>query len=199
MAETIKKTEDLFKSYLERIIHYSPTWLPGMMLFGFIIVFGWPASVKLISLSNRIVENQGYITLADRSNADVLTMKQDLEGFKQKVAEFENKLPKRLKTTLIIETLQEITRKSKLQFSSLEPLPIKKYELKETGDVFVELPVKVKLNCSYYDLIEFIKQIETAAQLMKITDLTIKDDPNFEWKHVIEFSISAFSKGESDD
>jgi Tfp pilus assembly protein PilO len=115
------------------------------------------------------------------------------------VSEFDKRLPTRLKTTLIIETLQEITKQAKLKFSSLEPAPIKKHELKETKDVFVELPVKIKLKCSYYDLVDFLEKIETAKQLMKVADLSIRDDPTNDWEHSIEFSISAFSRGESGD
>ncbi len=196
MPEKNKKPDDLLKHYAETFIRYSPLWIPAFILFLFFVSYGFSATLQFISLSRNIAQNHQYLSLTERSNADVAKIREDLEVFRRKVDEFESKLPTRIKTTLIIETLQEITRKSKLQFSSLEPLPIIRHQLKETGDVFVELPVKIKLNCSYYDLVEFIKRIETADQLMKITNLNIKDDPNFDWKHNIEFSVSAFSKGD---
>lgn len=199
MADKIKKSSISTNVYVGLAVRYSSIWVPVLIVAIFVGVLIWPAISKVSSLSQNIAQKQNDITTADRSTANVKKMKEDLEKFKEKVAEFENKLPKRMKTTLIIETLQEITQKSRLKFSSLEPLPIKKYKIEETNDVFVELPVKVRLNCGYYDLIEFIKRIETANQLMKITDLSIKDDPSLDWEHIVEFSISAYSKGDTDD
>ena len=62
---------------------------------------------------------------------------------------------------------------------------------------FVELPVQVKLRCGYYDLVDFLKKIEQADQLMKISNIQVKNNPSHNWEHTVEFAISAFSRGES--
>ena len=106
----------------------------------------------------------------------------------------EKKLPQRIKTTLTIETLKGITEKAKLKFSSIEPAAVNKYIIKETNDVFVELPIRIRIRCGYYDLVDFIKKIETANQLMKISDLSIKDDASNDWEHSVDFLVSSFSR-----
>ncbi len=199
MATKQKKGNDQIDLLIARAIQYSPFWAPALITVVLIAAMVWPAYSKFSVLCAKITEKENTLTTVARSTADLVRMTSELETFRKKVVEFESKLPSRMKTTLIIETLQEITKKSKLKFSSLEPLPIKKYTIEGTKDVFVELPVKVKLNCGYYDLIDFLKKIETANQLMKIADLNIRDDPSLDWEHIVEFSISAFSKGDSSE
>lgn len=199
MATKPKKGNTQTDFLIARAIQFSPIWAPILVIIICIAFIIWPALTKFSTLSAKIIETENTLTTVARSTADLAKMSSELEILRQKATEFENRLPSRMKTTLIIETLQEITKKSKLKFSSLEPVPIKKYTIEGTKDVFVELPVKVKLNCGYYDLIDFIKKIETANQLMKIADLTIRDDPTQDWEHTVEFSISAFSKGDNSE
>ena len=183
--------------YIAMGIRYLPIWFPAFLVVVFVAFLGWPLSLKLISLSQEILRKQNEITTVSRSKADVVKTKEDLVVFRKKVAEFENKLPTRLKNTLLTETLQEITSRSKVKFDALEPQSVKRFSLEATKDVFVELPVKVKLNCGYYEMVDFIQKIETANQFMKITDLRIKKNPAAEWEHAIELTISAYSKEDS--
>lgn len=198
-TRTIPKKAAPPNIYVNLAIKHAPVLAPALTVVLAVSFLIWPAFARLERVSHEISEKETAIITATRSNADLDNMQKDLEIFKGKVVEFESRLPKRLKTTLIIETLQEITKQSKLKFNSLEPAPIKRYVLEETKDVFVELPVRVRLNCGYWDLIDFLAKIETANQLMKITDLVIRKDPASEWDQQIEFTISAFSKGGSSE
>ena len=194
-----KKNFSSLSHYLNQAITSSPLWIPIMVFLLCLSFFIWPKINKLFILSKGYSEKKNSVSLASRSNTDLDKVKKDFEDIKKKADNLENRLPTRIKTTFIIETLQEITKQSKLKFSSLEPASIKKYNLEETKETFVELPVRVRLNCGYWDLIDFLRKIESASQWMKITDLNIKDDPSSEWEHSVEFSISAFSKGGAGD
>ncbi|MFA5060364.1 MAG: type 4a pilus biogenesis protein PilO [Candidatus Omnitrophota bacterium] len=185
--------------YLNLAIKHSPILAPILVVILGIAVLIWPSYQKLSTIKASIKEKQDILTMVDRSSADVSKMQKELEIFKNKVVEFETRLPKRIKTNLIIETLQEITEKASLKFSSLEPTTIRKHVIAETNDTFVELPIRVRLRCGYYEMVNFLKKIETAKQLMKISDLVIIDDPAADWDHGIEFTISAFSRGENGD
>lgn len=181
--------------YINLAVKHAPVLAPAVTALLMVSFLVWPAFSRLGRVSREISDKETAIITAVRSNADLEKMQKDLDVFKTKVVEFENRLPKRLKTTLTIETLQEITKQSKLKFNSLEPAAMKRYVLEETKDVFVELPVRVRLNCGYWDLVDFLKKIEGAKQLMKITDLIIRKDSASEWDQQIEFTISAYSKG----
>jgi len=199
MAQKTKKSGIISEKNIALLIKRSPVAVPVFLVLIFVVFLVWPAMSKFFLLSQTIDRMQNDITTAERSNIDVATMKKDLEVFRKKVAEFENRLPKRMETTLIIDTLKEITEKSRLKFSSLEPLPLKKYRIEGTSNTFVELPIHVKLNCGYYDLVDFLKKIETADQLMRISDLNMRSSATSDWEHTIEFSISAYSQGDSND
>ena len=199
MRSVKKTTAPALHPYAALVIHHSPVLGPVVMALFFIILIMWPVSQRLSKLSTDIKEKENIIMTVKRGSIDVKKTKKELEEFKIKVVEFEKRLPPRIKTNLIIETLQEITQQSKLKFSSLEPAPVKKYELKETKDMFIELPVRIRLKCGYYDLVDFLEKIEAAKQLMKISELSIRDDPGQDWDHNIEFLISAYSRGDSSD
>lgn len=199
MRSVKKTTSPALHPYAALAIRHSPVLGPAAMALLFIILIMWPVSQRLSKLSTDIKEKENIIMTVKRGSIDVKKTKKELEEFKIKVVEFEKRLPPRIKTNLIIETLQEITQQSKLKFSSLEPAPVKKYELKETKDMFIELPVRIRLKCGYYDLVDFLEKIEAAKQLMKISELSIRDDPGQDWDHNIEFLISAYSRGDSSD
>lgn len=195
----IKKAPSTKEIYREFAIRHSPIVGPAAVALFCLIFFVGPAAGKSFKLSRSIALKKSDIATAIRSNADVKETQENLVVFRKKVEEFEKRLPKRRKTSLIIETMQQITEKAKLKFSSLDPLPLKEYELKDTNDVFIELPIKVTLKCGYYDMADFLQKIEAAPQLMKITNFNMKDDPSSDWEHSIEFVISAYSKGEPND
>lgn len=180
-------------------VKYSPLWLPGLAFVILTMLFVWPSLRTLLKLSHDIQEKENIVINVTRNSANFSKTKTQIRDLLKKATELEGKLPTRTNTNLIFDTLQEITKRSKLKFSSLDPLPIKKHTLEQTNDLFVELPVRIRLNCGYYDLIDFLGKIETADQLMKITDLSIKDDPNQEWDHAVELSISAFSREKAND
>ena len=198
-AQRAKKSSTKFDKYVNFVKLHATFFIPGAIAIFMILVLLIPSLFKLMAMSSSIKQKENRVVTVIRSNEDLARKKTELENFKIKVKEFENRLPERTKTTLIIETLQEVTKKSKLKFSSLDPAPIKKHVLKETDDVFVELPVRMKIVCGYFDLIDFLKKIETANQLMKITNLSIKDDSSQGWEHSIELSISAFSRGDNSE
>ena len=198
-AQKIKKSSGKLDKYINIVKLHATIFIPGAIAAFITLTVLLPSLFRLLSMSSNIHQKENGVVTAIRSNEDLARMKEELGEFKVKVKEFENRLPERTKTTLIIETLQEVTKKSKLKFSSLDPSPIRKHTLQETDDVFVELPVKMKVVCGYFDLIDFLKKIETAEQLMKITDVSIKDNPAQNWEHAIELSISAFSRGDADE
>lgn len=192
------KLEDV-KPYLAKPIRYSPIWAPIVLCLLFILFLGWPVLQKISKFNREIQEKQNSMSMVDRSSFDIQKTKTELEQFKLKVEEFEKRLPTRLKDKLILETLQEITRQLVLKVPSLKQDPFKKYTLEETKDVFVESPFTLRLKCGYYELIDFLEKIEKADQLMKVTNLTVRAESGSDWEHAVEFSISAFSKGESNE
>ena len=79
MADKIKKSSMATNMYVGLAIRYSPIWVPALVVMIFVGVLIWPAVSKVSSLSRGIVQQQNWITTADRSNADVKKMKEELE------------------------------------------------------------------------------------------------------------------------
>lgn len=199
MVEKPKKPQGLSPAAITSLYRYASILIPFAVIFIGVSLLLAPSIFRIILISQNIAQKENEAVTVDRGQSDLKNLQKEYEQYQVKASELGKKLPQRLKTNLIIETLREITEKSKLKFSSLEPLPIKKYVYEPTKSVFVELPVKVKLNCGFYDFVDFLKQIETALQMMKIGDFVIRSSPSSDWDHDIELTISAFSKGDGDE
>ena len=93
----------------------------------------------------------------------------------------------------MFETLKEVTEESQIKFVSIEPQKTKKIELEGSENIYLELPIKIKLHCGYYELIDFLYQVEHSERLMKVTDLSISSDSKDYWEHGVEIFISTYA------
>ncbi len=180
--------------YLGLGVRYSYLWIPVLAVLFFYSGVVRPKLDEVKKINRTINEKTTMVNTVTAGKARVEKIRQELVEFKFRVDEFEGRLPERLTSNLILETLQELTKRTDLQFSSLEPSKEIRHVLEKTRDVFIELPVRITLKSDYYDLIQFLKNIETAKQFMKITDLSIKNNPVNEWEHAVQFSVRTFSR-----
>jgi Tfp pilus assembly protein PilO len=149
----------------------------------------------MFSLSKEIEDKRNALTIAEKGSANLDETKKENDELEKKSAELEKKFPRLVETTLLIDTLKDITEESKLKFASIEPLPQIDHELKGQKDFYMELPIKVRLNCNFEDAIKFIQKIESSSRLMKIREFSIKSNPQDVWEHNVVVIISTFSIG----
>src|SRR3989338_959432 len=96
-----KKSNIPTELYINLAIRYSPIWVPCAVVVLFLSFLLVPFISKASKLSRQIEEKSNFITMAERSNKDIAQMTKDLVILRKKVVEFENRLPQRMKTTLI--------------------------------------------------------------------------------------------------
>ncbi|MDP2940174.1 MAG: type 4a pilus biogenesis protein PilO [Candidatus Omnitrophota bacterium] len=173
------------------------TFLPLIICFFVIILFLLfliPSQMKKVStLSAQLTDKKNSLTLVERGSKSLSEAKKEIIEMGKRIVQLEKKLPKQIETTLLIDTLKDITEEARLKFSSIEPLAQRNFELKGQDEFYVELPIAVKLKCTFFDLIDFIHKIENSARLMKISKFTIRDNPQDVWEHNVELSISTFA------
>jgi Tfp pilus assembly protein PilO len=154
-----------------------------------------PQVTKIISLTKEIKDKRSTLIMAEQGSKNLQESRKEIVSLEKKIAELEKRLPREIQTTLLIDTLKDITEEAKLKFASIEPLPQRNYEIKGLDEFYLGLPIKVKLNCTFSDLIKFIQKIENSSRLMKISELTIKNNPQNIWEHNVELAISTFAIG----
>ncbi len=179
----------------EQLLSFLPIIVSALAIIFIVFVLILPQINRLSLFSKEIVNKKQTLDLAGKGSLNFQEAKNEIAGLEKKIEELEKKLPSQIETTLLIDTLKDITEVSKLKFSSIEPLPARNFELKGQEEFYVELPINVRLNCSYVDLIKFIQKIENSTRLMKISELTVSGNTQNIWEHSVELVISSFAKG----
>jgi len=173
-------------------------FLPLLISTAVIIIFGMlvflPLYQRLGDLKTQIREKESILVFFERKGVDANRLNREIKELNSKINKYEKKLVGKEQANILIGTLKDITAEAYLKFSSIEPQTAKKFSLDKQKDIYSELPIKVKLKCGYYELIDFIAKIEKAGRLMKITDLQIKNSPGDTWKHDVSLFVSTFAK-----
>lgn len=178
----------------ERLLVFLPFVISALIVIIFFILIFSPLNHKLNHLKSQIKKRESILVSIERGEADLDRLNCEIKELKVKINEYEKKLLGKEEVNILIGTLKDITAESYLKFSSIEPQRPKKFSLDKQKNIYLELPIKVKLKCGYYELIDFLAKIEKAGRLMKITDLKIKATVDNIWEHDVLLLISTFSK-----
>jgi len=177
----------------EKIKPYLPFVVVVILIVLFLYFIFLPQNKKMQDLSSRVENKKQLFFQAERAAQDIDTLNKNIVNLEKEIVQLEERLPEQLEASLLIDTLKDITRESKIQFVSIEPKNIKKYEQTDQKQVYLELPIMVRLKCGYNELSDFIKKIESSKRLMKLSDLRIHGNPQDMWGHDVEVTISTFS------
>lgn len=181
----------------EKALRSLPLVISSLAIIFLIFYLILPQGAKLFSLSQEIENKRSALTIAEKGSANLKETKKEIEELGKKALELEKVFPRQIETTLLIDTLKDITEESKLKFVSIEPLTQINHELKDQKDYYMELPIKVRLNCNFDELVRFIQKIENSMRLMKIREFSIKSNAQDIWDHNVEVTISTFSVGKN--
>jgi type IV pilus assembly protein PilO len=181
-----KIDKDKIKSYLPFVIFF----IVIVLFFNYIFM---PQKRKLNELSSKVKNKKELLSQVEVTAQNIDELTKSIKQLEKEIAELEDRLPEQIEAKLLIETLKDITKGSRIQFVSIEPKKLEKLELAEQQQIYLELPIRVRLRCSYDELTGFIKKIENSKRLMKVSELKIKAHPQNIWEHNIELIISTFS------
>jgi Tfp pilus assembly protein PilO len=187
-AQAIKLVQEKLAAYLPRFAQ-----LLVFALFLFLVFI--PQGIGLYDLNSRLNQKKGSIVLSERGYYDATQLKKDLAVLGEEADKLDKRFPSLLETNMLIDSLKTITKEARLKFISIEPKERIKFELPGSADLYYELPIRIQLKCGFFELVGFIKKIEDAKRLMKVTSLSIKSNPQNEWDHDVEVVISNFARG----
>lgn len=183
----------------EKFLVYLPLALQATIILVFLAFVLLPQIKKIGRFSGEIKEKSNSITILERGSQDMSKMKEGLAALEAKAAKLDQSLPLLVGTTMLIDSLKAITEESKIKFTSIEPMPSIKFELSKSGDVYYELPIKIKLITGFFETEDFINKIESNKRPMKISALAIRINPADIWKHNVEIVISTFARENKKD
>jgi len=178
----------------EKLMAHLPLILQIAVVLFFLIFVLIPLAGKIYRVNNDLKEKNDLLTIKQRTYYDLSKLKNDLSGLEKRAAEYDQRLPPVVETNMLIDSFQDITRESKLKFTSIEPMALVKFELPDTGDFYYELPIRIKLKCGFFELVDFINRIEKNKRLMKVSSLQIRSNTGTPWDHQVEIVVSNFAR-----
>ncbi len=103
--------------------------------------------------------------------------KQELENA---IKKFESFLPSSTEASQILKLLNQILAKTNVYYKSIKPLSPIEYSL------YIEQPIRLELECGYWDLVQLIQHIENAPRFMRVKNLSIRNKVKYRSKLKLE-------------
>jgi len=94
-----------------------------------------------------------------------------------------------INTEEIFSSLNRFVEASGISLKSISPLEKTEAAIPGTQEKYLELPVNLKLECSYNQLLSFLDKIENTGRAMSVTNIKIQNNPQNIWEHNIELSL----------
>jgi Tfp pilus assembly protein PilO len=145
----------------------------------------WSKNRKLKSELN---ERKGEIAKQPKISVVQETLNLEIEQLNLKLSSIEQRLFSNAED--IFMYINQFAETSRLSLKSIEPQEKIKREIPYSKNVYLELPVKIKLKSDYYQLLTFLSKIEEAQKFIMVSEVKIQGDPKNIWEHDIEIPLT---------
>jgi len=165
-------------------------------------------AASIILLIMAIISLKGYGTLNSKNiklKAEIAKKRQEISSFSNisslkaavnsEIKELEAKLSSLEKgfpssnTEEVFSSLNRFVEASQISLKAISPLEKIEIPIPDSKDKYLELPINLKLECSYDQLLAFLNKIENANKIMIVTEVKIQSNPDNIWEHNIELSL----------
>ena len=119
-------------------------------------------------------------------------VKARINALKEKVGQYETRLPTKKEISLILNHLSALASKEDIKIIGIKELDTIKGEMQEGEQAYSGVPIEIDMKSGYHQLGKFISEIESSDRLMKIDDLEIKSTSENLTEHDVKLIISSF-------
>ncbi len=89
----------------------------------------------------------------------------------------------------IFFSLSRFAETNKIGLKAITPSEKNEIKIPDNTDVYVELPITIKFECSYYQLLSFLNNLESLGKTILINKVKIQSNSNNVWEHDIELAL----------
>lgn len=89
----------------------------------------------------------------------------------------------------IFFSLSRFAEANGISIKAINPLEKIETKIPNSSDVYLELPITIKLECNFYQLLAFLNNIEALKKTALINKIKIQSNPSNIWEHDIEISL----------
>lgn len=143
--------------------------------------------LKNLKLKSEVVRKTEELSRTTKTIQPKETVEAEIKKLEEKFLSFEKKFS--FDTEEVFSSLNLFAEGSGISLKAINPADKLESTIPNTKDTYLELPVSLKVECGYYQLISFLRNIEGAQNLMLVSDIKIQSNPQNIWDHNIELSL----------
>lgn len=139
-------------------------------------------------LKNEIIAKTGELTKIPNISPTKETIETQTKELIEKISSFEKRFSPDGEE--IFSFLNRFAESAKISLKAISPLDKIEVTIPNSKDImYLELPVNLKLECGYHQLVSFLNKVETAEKIMLVSEIKIQGNPQNIWDHSIELSL----------
>lgn len=144
----------------------------------------WSKNIKL-----KLEINKERAELAKGSNISSLkeTLNLEINQLNSKLSSLEERFFPN--TEDIFMYINRFVETSGISLTSMEPLEKIQGEIPYSKNLYLELPINIKLKCDYYQLLKFLNNLERTQKSIVVSEIKIQSDPKNIWDHDIRMLL----------
>jgi Tfp pilus assembly protein PilO len=113
------------------------------------------------------------IIATEKEWANIKSLENKILLAKEKIDNYEKKLPREKDIPTILEYLSDSARKFNVRIVEIKPIKQGKNNKKQNS-IYYTVPISLKAECGYHQLGRFLNKLEKANRFMKINDIEIE-------------------------
>ncbi len=111
-----------------------------------------------------------------------------IKELEEKLSSIENRFSS-INTEEIFSSLNRFVESSGISLKAISPMEKTEVAIPGSKEKYSELPINLKFECGYNQLLSFLDKIENAGKAMSVTEIKIQTNPVNIWEHNIELSL----------
>lgn len=137
----------------------------GMGGFAYVKWFWLPVNARITEAKQKIEEVEGKVTKAKGQAARLPRIQQELALLNQQALDAEHRLPKVKDVPAVLDTLERLTRKYRVELGSFSP------GAASPKTYFIEVPYSLVLRGTYHDVGRFLAAIALEDRIYNVRNV----------------------------
>lgn len=162
-----------------------------------LVIYYWlfmqPQLVRLADVFARMRSTRADLKAAGSDIARIDQFKNNIRAYKEKVDQYEKRLPVETEIPSLLEDLSNMAKSSNIKIVGITPVTKFLGEEKIGKDqIYREMPISINAKSGYHELGQFLSNLENADRFMKVTGIDIRSNKASPRRHDVELVVSTF-------
>lgn len=156
----------------------------------YMLIFFIPQAKELVTTLSEAAKLKREIVETKQKWADISSAENQVLLLKEKIRDYEKKLPMEKEISSILQYLSDAAKKLDVTINEIKPGEQTTKQDKKA--LYWSIPIVVKAKCGYHQLGAFLNELEKADRFMKITDIEITATPYADTAHEVELTVVTY-------